>query len=379
MSKVLIVFGTRPELIKLAPVILEFKRRNLQKHITVLNTGQHKDLLVKYLEIFDIHPDYTLDIMIPGQSLSELTARAIIELQYHLGVFKENGGYPEYILAQGDTNTVLASAIVSFYNNIKFAHLEAGLRTFDFNNPYPEEYNRKVASIAAAIHFAPTEISRNNLVKEGIESDKILLVGNTVVDALEMIKSCNFNNEEIFQNSSLNQLYDKGNLVIITCHRRENHGNNLVNIIKAVKELAKKYSTFNFIWILHPNPNVKRVVSESNFKKFPNLFLIEPIDYLEIIKLFNKTRVIITDSGGIQEEAPSFGIPVLVIGKKTERIESVLLNYSYLTGTDEREIVLSFEKHLDNEFEITDNPYGDGKASGRIVDYFEKVITNGGQ
>ncbi len=138
MSKVLIVFGTRPELIKLAPVILEFKKRNLQKHITVLNTGQHKDLLIKYLDIFDIHPDYTLDIMIPGQSLSELTARAIIELQYHLGVFKQNGGYPQYILAQGDTNTVLASAIVSFYNNIKFAHLEAGLRTFDFNNPYPE-------------------------------------------------------------------------------------------------------------------------------------------------------------------------------------------------------------------------------------------------
>lgn len=374
MKKILIIFGTRPELIKLAPVINEFKRRSLQKYITVLNTGQHKDLLTKYLDLFGIVPDYNLDIMIPGQSLPQLTARAISELQYHLERFKDNGHYPEYILAQGDTNTVLASAMVSFLNNIKFAHLEAGLRTFDFYNPFPEEYNRRVASIAAAIHFAPTEISKVNLVKEGIESDKIILTGNTIVDALEMINKCFADKRIKISNKAVEDISKKRNLVLITCHRRENHGSNLLNVIESVKKLSDIYPKFNFVWILHPNPNVKNVLLKSVLRNHTNIFLIEPVDYLEIIHLFKATRIVITDSGGIQEEAPSFGIPVLVIGKKTERIESVLLNYSYLTGTDEKEIITSFEKHLNNNFEITDNPYGDGKASERIVDYFEKEI-----
>jgi len=372
MSKVLIVFGTRPELIKLAPVILEFKKRNLQKKITVLNTGQHKDLLEKYLKIFDIHPDYTLNVMVPGQSLSELTARAIIELQYHLGSLKNNVTYPEYILAQGDTNTVLASAIVAFYNNIKFAHLEAGLRTWDLQNPFPEEYNRKVASISAYINFAPTEVSKMHLIKEGIASDNILQVGNTIVDALNIIKDCLSKNLRLKFSDDLNFLKEKNNLVLITCHRRENHGVNLLSVIKAVRSLSDLHPQFHFVWILHPNPNVKKVVEESGLSGKKNISLIEPVDYLEIVQLYHSTKLIITDSGGIQEEAPSFGIPVLVIGKKTERIESVLLNYSYLTGTDEKEIISSFEKHLNNEFEITENPYGDGKASERIVDYFEK-------
>jgi UDP-N-acetylglucosamine 2-epimerase len=372
MSKVLIVFGTRPELIKLAPVILEFKKRNLQKKITILNTGQHKDLLEKYLNIFDIHPDYTLDVMIPGQSLSELTARAVIELQYHLSLLKNNGTYPEYILAQGDTNTVLASAIVSFYNNIKFAHLEAGLRTWDLQNPFPEEYNRKVASISAYINFAPTENSKMHLVQEGVDSKNILQVGNTIVDALNIIKDSLLKNPEMKLSDELRFLKEKNNLVLITCHRRENHGVNLLNVIKAVGSLSDLHPQFHFVWILHPNPNVKKTVEKSALSEKKNISLIEPLDYLEIVQLYQSTKLILTDSGGIQEEAPSFGIPVLVIGKKTERIESVLLNYSYLTGTDEREIVSSFEKHLNNEFEITENPYGDGKASKRIVDYFEK-------
>ncbi|MEO6694443.1 MAG: UDP-N-acetylglucosamine 2-epimerase (non-hydrolyzing) [Ignavibacteria bacterium] len=372
MSKVLIVFGTRPELIKLAPVILEFRKRNLQKHVTVLNTGQHKDLLKKYFDIFDIQPDYTLDVMMPGQSLSELTARAMIELQYHLGTLKNNGDYPGFILAQGDTNTVVAAAIVAFYNNIKFAHLEAGLRTWDLQNPFPEEYNRRVASISAYINFAPTEISKMHLVKEGVSSDNILQVGNTIVDALNIIKDRISNNTDIELSSDLNALKGKDNLVLITCHRRENHGANLLSVIKAVKKLSELHPKYHFVWILHPNPSVKKVVQDSGLSLKKNISMIEPVDYLEIVRLYNLTKLIITDSGGIQEEAPSFGIPVLVIGKKTERIESVLLNYSYLTGTDEKEIISSFEKHLNNKFEIAENPYGDGKASERIVDYFEK-------
>jgi len=378
MSKVLIVFGTRPELIKLAPVILEFRKRNLQKKITVLNTGQHKDLLEKYLKIFDIHPDYTLDVMVPGQSLSELTARAIIELQYHLSSLKNNGTYPEYILAQGDTNTVIASAIVAFYNNIKFAHLEAGLRTWDLQNPFPEEYNRKVASISAYINFAPTEVSKMHLVREGVGSDNILQVGNTIVDALNIIKDILSKNPQMELSDELNFLKEKNNLVLITCHRRENHGANLLSVIRAVGSLSGLHPQFHFVWILHPNPNVKKVVEESVLSDKKNISLIEPLDYLEIVQLYQSTKLILTDSGGIQEEAPSFGIPVLVIGKKTERIESVLLNYSYLTGTDEKEIISSFEKHLNNEFEISENPYGDGKASVRIVDYFEKEFRENG-
>ncbi|MEP7146354.1 MAG: UDP-N-acetylglucosamine 2-epimerase (non-hydrolyzing) [bacterium] len=376
MNNLLIVFGTRPELIKLAPVILEFRRRNLQKHITILNTGQHKDLMHKYLAIFNIQPDYTLDIMLPGQSLSELTARAIIELQYHLGILKENSRYPEFLLAQGDTNTVLASAIVSFYNNIKFAHLEAGLRTWDLENPFPEEYNRKVASISAHINFAPTEISKKHLIREGIESDKILQVGNTIVDALNIIKKEISNNKSKFTlTSGLKTLKEKNNLVLITCHRRENHGINLLNVIKSVIKLSALYPKFHFVWIMHPNPNVKQIVADSEMSGIPNISLINPVDYIEMVQLFQSTRLIITDSGGLQEEAPSFGIPVLVIGKKTERIESVMLNYSYLTGTDETEIISSFAKHLDNKFEISENPYGDGKASERVVDYFEEKFS----
>ncbi|MDQ3194479.1 MAG: UDP-N-acetylglucosamine 2-epimerase (non-hydrolyzing), partial [Bacteroidota bacterium] len=315
-------------------------------------------------------------IMVPGQSLSDLTARAIIELQYHLEILKENDKYPEYILAQGDTNTVLASAIVSFYNNIKFAHLEAGLRTWDLENPFPEEYNRKVASISAHVNFAPTEISRKHLVTEGIESDKILQVGNTIVDALNIINKKIKNNSNKFNLSSeLRDLKEKNNLVLITCHRRENHGKNLLNVIKSVIKLSGLYPKFQFVWIMHPNPNVKQIVADSIMSGISNISLIDPVDYIEMVQLFQSTRLMITDSGGLQEEAPSFGIPVLVIGKKTERIESVLLNYSYLTGTDEREIITSFAKHLDNKFEITENPYGDGKASERVVDYFEEKFS----
>jgi len=369
MSKILIIFGTRPEIIKIAPVISEFKKRNLNSLITVLNTNQHKDLLKSYFEIFRITPDYNLNIMNSGQSLSELTAKTINELQFHLNKIKENTGLPEFIMAQGNTNTVFASAIIAFLNNIKFAHIEAGLRTFDFQNPYPEEYYRRVASLSTEIHFAPTEIAKENLIKEGINGEKILLTGNTIVDSLNCIKESNLVSENN-HSEKYGSLIKKNNLVLITCHRRENHGKNLTNLINSVKNLSQKYSEFNFIWIKHPNPNVEKEIKSSNLESFKNIFLCEPFNYLEMISLYSNLKLIMTDSGGIQEEAPSFGVPVIVIGKKTERMEGILEGYSFLAGTEESEITSSFEKHLKEKIEITKNPYGDGFASKKIVDYF---------
>lgn len=373
MNKVLIIFGTRPEIIKLAPVILEFKKRNLLHFVTILNTNQHKDLLGKYFELFGIAPDFNLEIMQRGQSLSELTAKSITEIQLFLEKNYWDNDLPEFILAQGDTNTVFASAVVSFLNKIKFAHLEAGLRTFDYFNPYPEEYYRRIASLSSEIHFAPTEIAKENLIKEGINGEKILITGNTIVDSLKYI----INSESYSKNKmseTIKRILKMKNLVLITCHRRENHGKNIMNLINAVITLSRKHSNYNFIWINHPNPNVQSAIYSSELKSSKNIFIVDPVSYFEMISLYKKLSVVMTDSGGIQEEAPSFGIPVTIIGKKTERMEGILEGYSFLSGTEEAEIISSFEKHLDGKVEFTHNPYGDGNASVRIVDYFENYF-----
>ena len=374
MSKILIVFGTRPELIKLAPVIFEFKRRNLHENLILLNTGQHEELLAPYLKMFDIKPDFSLDIMVAGQNLSNLTAKAIIQLQSFLDSLKNTPNWPAFVIAQGDTTTVMAASMVAFYNQIKFAHLEAGLRTHDLENPFPEEFNRKVAGITSDVHFAPTEISKSNLLREGFNENKIHIVGNTIVDALEIINN-SLNKKSIKLKPPLEEVFHKGNIILITCHRRENHGNNLQNIIRAIETLSAKYKDFNFIWTLHPNPNVRDVVKNSALKNKGNVFLVEPLDYMELINLFHKTKLIITDSGGIQEEAPSFGIPVLVTREKTERPEGLLHNYSFLVGADVKSILKTFEETINRDFEIAGNPYGDGKASLRIVDFFQKYTT----
>jgi len=369
MSKILIVFGTRPELIKLAPIIFEFKKRNLHQNLIVLNTGQHKELLEPYLKMFDIQPDFSLDIMVAGQNLSNLTANAITQLQKFIDSLKNTSNWPDYIMAQGDTTTVMAASIIAFYNQIKFVHLEAGLRTHDLQNPFPEEFNRKVAGITAHIHFAPTEISKSNLLKEGFSEDKIKVVGNTIVDALEYINT-SLKEKSIKLKPPLKDIFNSEKVVLITCHRRENHGDNLQNIIRSIIILADKYKDLNFVWTLHPNPNVKSVVENSELKKKDNVFLIEPLDYMELIYLFNKTKLIITDSGGIQEEAPSFGIPVLVTREKTERPEGLIHNYSFLVGADYLKIIKFFDENIDKKLEIKNNPYGDGNASLRIVDFF---------
>lgn len=371
MKKILIVFGTRPEIIKLMPVISEFKKRNLQKGIIILNTNQHKDLLKGFLNLFDIEPDHCLNVMNHGQSLPELISITMKEFQSYLDKLKSENSEPDFILAQGDTNTVFVAAVTAFLNKIKFAHLEAGLRTFDYNNPYPEEYYRKIAGISSEVHFAPTEIAKENLIKEGINGEKILITGNTIIDSLKYI--CNTDKLRMHTlEGKLKEIYEKNNLVLITCHRRENHGKNIANLIKAVIFLSKKYGDYNFIWVTHPNPKVQAGLKSSDLNLCKNVHQIDPMGYLDMLTMYRKLKLIMTDSGGIQEEAPSFGIPVIVIGKKTERMESILEGYSYLAGTEVPEIINSFEKHLVDKIKINKNPYGDGSAAVRIVDYFSK-------
>jgi UDP-N-acetylglucosamine 2-epimerase (non-hydrolysing) len=361
--KISFIIGTRPELIKVAPVIWALKKRKID--FDVVNTAQHKDLLDPYWETFNISPTHVLDVMVEGQSLSSLTSRAINQIQDYIDLTIVK---PTVILAQGDTTTVMAASMVSFYNRIKFAHLEAGLRSFDFENPFPEEYNRKIASIAADYHLCPTNVSCQNLLNEKIAKDKIFEVGNTVVDALGQIKG----KEEFlalpWKNDALNtiEIFDK--VVLITCHRRENHGKNLLEIIETINELATQNSNIVFIWTLHPNPNVKNTVKQSKLAELSNVLLIEPLEYIDILKLLNIAYCAISDSGGIQEEAPSFGTPVLVLRKATERPEGVSSGVAFLVGSAKNEIISRFNdlEHIFPTF--NGNPYGDGKSSDRIVD-----------
>lgn len=366
-KKLLIVIGTRPELIKLAPVILEFKKRFRKPPIIILNTAQHKELLNPYWKIFKIKPDFELDFMKQGQSLAELTSRGILQFENFINTYLENGNKIFGILAQGDTTTVMISAMVAYYKNIPFYHLEAGLRTFDLHNPFPEEYNRKIASISAQIHFAPTVISKNNLLKEGINKN-IVVSGNTIVDAVNLFKS-KFKNYKL-KNKQLNKLSIEStisNNILITCHRRENHGVNLINIISAVCKLANEFKQYKFIWPLHPNPNVLSVVKSKIDVSFKNIYLTDPLDYLDMLYVLSNSKLVLTDSGGIQEEAPSFNVPVLILREKTERPEGVNNGVAWLVGTNKNNIYSKACYLLSKEKFKFKNPYGNGKSSALIV------------
>lgn len=365
--KIAFIIGTRPELIKVAPVIWTLKKKEID--FDVVNTAQHKDLLDPYWETFNIQPTHVLDVMVEGQSLSSLTSRAINQIQEYVdsAIVK-----PTIILAQGDTTTVMAASMVSFYNQIKFAHLEAGLRSFDFENPFPEEYNRKIASIAADYHLCPTNISCENLLNEKIPKKKIFEVGNTVVDALSEIKgNANFLSLP-WKNKDLNKINDFEKVVLVTCHRRENHGKNLLEIIDTINQLAEQNVNMIFIWTLHPNPNVKNSVKNSNLSTKNNVLLIDPLEYIDILKLLSIAYCAISDSGGIQEEAPSFGTPVLVLRKATERPEGVSSGVAFLVGSTKSEIIHRFNELEHNYPSFAGNPYGDGKSSERIFD----ILTN---
>ncbi|MCB9210974.1 MAG: UDP-N-acetylglucosamine 2-epimerase (non-hydrolyzing) [Ignavibacteriales bacterium] len=373
-KKVSIVFGTRPEAIKLIPVILELQKEK-DFEVNVCVTAQHREMLDQVLEIFDVVPNVDLNLMKPNQTLSGLTANIISSVDKYFTEYK-----PDIVLVQGDTTTVMAVSLVAFYHKIKVGHVEAGLRTHKKFSPFPEEINRVLTSRIADLHFAPTAISKQNLLDEKIAESDISITGNTVIDALFLATK---KVEEINPKVPGLENYDLKNLepyVLITGHRRENFGDGFINICGAIAELAEKYKDHNFIYPVHLNPNVQDPVKKILSGK-KNVYLLEPQTYLPFISLMMNSKIILTDSGGVQEEAPSLGKPVLVMRENTERPEAVTAGTVKLVGTEKHTIINEVSKLIDSKEEYNKmanavNPYGDGLASKRIVDilknYFNK-------
>ena len=383
MKKVLIVFGTRPEAIKMAPLIKELEKNQDIFDIKVCVTAQHREMLDQVLDIFDIEPDYDLDIMKPNQDLYDITSNILLKIRDVLNDFK-----PNIVLVHGDTATTFATTLASFYQKIDVGHVEAGLRTGNIYSPWPEEANRKLTAALAKYHFAPTKSAKENLLKEGIKEENIIVTGNTVIDALflmlEKIEKDNNLKEKIlnkFQqifNSQLSILNSQ--FILVTGHRRENFGKGFLNICNALKEIALNNPEINIIYPVHLNPNVRKPVNEI-LKGVKNIYLIEPLEYPEFVYLMSKSYLILTDSGGIQEEAPSLGKPVLVMRENTERPEAVDAGTVKLVGTNKEKIVKEVENLLKNKIEYDKmskaiNPYGDGKASERIINFLELIMDN---
>ena len=371
MKKVLIVFGTRPEAIKMAPVVKAFKNNPTLFETKVCVTAQHREMLDQVLEFFDIIPDYDLDLMKPNQNLYSLTGDIVNGMKPVLEEFR-----PEYVLVHGDTTTSTAAALAAFYSGAKVGHVEAGLRTYNKLAPFPEEINRQLTGRIADFHFAPTTKSQANLLQEKTNKDSIVVTGNTVIDAL--LESVNIVNE-IDDNDDINKLKNiidpSKKLVVVTGHRRENHGQGFLNICSALGELAQR-NDVQVIYPVHLNPNVQKPVY-SILGDNSNIHLIDPLPYEAFIWLMDKAFLIVTDSGGVQEEAPSLGKPVLVMRDTTERPEAVDAGTVILVGTDKRKIVKEATDLLNNQerykaMSTLHNPYGDGKASQRIVEYLSK-------
>lgn len=365
---ILILFGTRPEAIKLAPVILESKKYQDEINLKVCVTGQHKEMLSQVLRFFEITPDYNLKVMRKGQGLSDLSSRLVKKLEKIIDLIKI-----DLILVQGDTTSAFIVSLVAFYKKIKIGHVEAGLRTYDKNNPFPEELNRQLISRIADYHFAPTESARRNLLKENIDKDSVIITGNTIIDALII----GINKVKKDKNSRLKGIFNKidfnKKIILVTGHRRESFGEDFRNICLALEDIADNNKDVQIVYPVHLNPSVQKPVY-SILNSIKNIYLTEPLNYKSFIWLMCKSYLIITDSGGVQEEAPSLGKPVLVIRKKTERRESLNLNISKLVGTDRDEITKNVQKIIDNinlykKMIPKINPYGDGKASERIVNF----------
>lgn len=357
IKKILCVVGTRPEAIKMAPIILALRNEEWA-NVKVLATAQHRQMLDQVLDIFGIIPDIDLNIMKPNQELAELTSALILSLGTVLK--KEN---PDFVLAQGDTTTVMTTALAAFYQKIPFGHVEAGLRTWDLMNPFPEELNRVIAGKLAAVHFAPTQVSRSNLNKEGVVDEKIIVTGNTVIDALLMIARQ--------ETDTGVELSKNKRMILVTAHRRENFGKPLRSICHAIREIAVKNTNIEIVFAVHPNPNVSLVVNEI-LTNIPNVHLIPPVEYGGFVALLKKAYIVLTDSGGIQEEAPALGKPVLVMRDDTERPEAVAAGVAKLVGTQKESIIREVQKLLDDPQIYRSmaqgiSPYGDGKASHKIV------------
>lgn len=372
--KVLTVFGTRPEAIKMAPLVQLLNAEDGIESVVCV-TAQHRTMLDQVLDLFEISPDYDLDIMKPGQSLAEITTEIIKKIEPILK--KEQ---PDLVLVHGDTTTTFATSLAAYYNRIAVGHVEAGLRTGNLYSPWPEEANRKLTGAISAFHFAPTEQSRQNLLNESVSSSTITVTGNTVIDALLWVKS-KLESEDTLKHSLSQQfefLSSAQDTVLITGHRRENFGGGFERICGAIKSLAEKYPTVNFVYPVHLNPNVREPVNRIVGHN-PNVHLIEPLEYLPFVYLMLKSKVILTDSGGIQEEAPSLGKPVLVMRDTTERPEAVAAGTVKLVGTDSDSIIREVSHLLDDkaaydEMSFAHNPYGDGKACQRILDVIKSQI-----
>lgn len=381
METIMLVFGTRPEAIKMAPLVKEFQKYPEDFRTLVCVTGQHREMLDQVLHIFDITPDYDLNIMKQGQDLYDVTVRVLTGMRDVL-----KGSNPDLVLVHGDTTTSTAAALAAFYAQIPVGHVEAGLRTHNIYSPWPEEMNRQLTGRIASLHFSPTPLSRQNLLDEGVPAEKILVTGNTVIDALHIVVN------RIRQDENLNRQLSEGlkksgydtdrlsesrRLVLITGHRRENFGDGFIHICQAIKTLKEKYPDVDFVYPMHLNPNVRRPIHEvfgKDLTGLGNLFFIEPLEYLSFVFLMEKADIVLTDSGGIQEEAPGLGKPVLVMRDTTERPEALDAGTVKLVGTDYEKIVGEVSELLDNpasyeRMSKAVNPYGDGLACSRIVGF----------
>lgn len=378
-KKVMLVFGTRPEAIKMCPLVKEFQKRTDEFDTIVCVTGQHREMLDQVLTIFEVVPDYDLNIMKQGQDLTDVTVRVLVGMR---DVFRNIR--PDIVLVHGDTTTSTVAAMAAFYAQIPVAHVEAGLRTHNIYSPWPEEMNRQITGRIATYNFSPTPLSENNLLEEKVHG-KVFVTGNTVIDALHMVVDKLKNNEKLAIEQKqvlskagydVNRLVNGKKLVLITGHRRENFGDGFIHMCIAIRDLKNKYPEVDFVYPMHLNPNVRKPIHEvfgENLKNLGNLFFIEPLQYLEFVYLMEKASIVLTDSGGIQEEAPGLGKPVLVMRDTTERPEALSSGTVHLVGTDYKKIMNEVSVLLDDseayaKMSRAVNPYGDGQACRRIAD-----------
>lgn len=386
MKKIMLIFGTRPEAIKMAPLVKALQARSGEFRTVVAVTGQHRQMLDQVLRLFEITPDYDLNIMKQGQDLTDVTCRILTGMRDILKADR-----PDLVLVHGDTSTSTAAALSAFYEQIPVGHVEAGLRTGDIYSPWPEEMNRRLTGRIATLHFSPTGKSRDNLLAENVDPAQITVTGNTVIDALKTVVSKIEGDAELDRTLAAGMAetgYDvaarladgKRRMVLMTGHRRENFGEGFHNITLAIKDLAERYPDVDFVYPMHLNPNVRRPIAETfGGTIHPNVFFIEPLDYLPFVYMMKQSYLIITDSGGIQEEAPSLGKPVLVMREVTERPEALEAGTIRLVGTDRAKIVAEASKFLDDaEYykanSLRANPYGDGQACRRIIDFIAEKL-----
>ena len=379
----MLVFGTRPEAIKMAPLVKAFQAKNDEFETIVCVTGQHREMLDQVLHLFDIKPDFDLNIMKQGQDLYDITSRVLLGMRDVFKVCK-----PDILFVHGDTTTSTAAALAGFYQQIPVAHVEAGLRTNDIYSPWPEEMNRQITGRIATYNLSPTQLSRQNLLKENVDENKITVTGNTVIDALHWVTAKIKSDKKLDDNLSLDlkskgydtkRLVGNRRLILITGHRRENFGDGFLHICHAIQDLAKKFPEVDFVYPMHLNPNVRKPIHQvfgEDLNNLGNIYFIEPLEYLPFVFLMEKSDIVLTDSGGIQEEAPGLGKPVLVMRNTTERPEAVDAGTVKLVGTDYDAIVdnvskLLTDRNLYNKMSKATNPYGDGKACERIIRYIE--------